>query len=375
MKLGGYADRIARIDLTSGGVSYEGIDEDDALKYIGARGLGVKYVYDNGPTVDPLAPDNLLCFMNGPLTGTEVTMSGRMAIVTKSPLTGTVMDSHHGGWSAARLRWAGFDGLLFKGRAEKPVYAYVENEKVEIRDASDLWGKGVHETVKTLLARHGGDDVSVIAIGQAGEKLVRYACFLNENDRASGRGGTGCVAGSKQLKAVVIKAKKQLPKPANKDAFKAAHKRALAVIMDESTVTSPRKGGLSVYGTNVLMNVTNTIGALGSRNSQTYELRPGRRDRRREDQGNNPRARPDVPRLPRRLQERSRDARPVRSAHGELRVRASLVARRQLRQRQPRRHRLHHRPLQRLRDGRHRARPGARHGDGGERKGADTRAP
>jgi len=267
MKLGGYADRIARIDLTTGSVSYDNINEDDARKYIGARGLGVKYVYDNGPAVDPLSPDNLLCFMIGPLTGTEVTMSGRMAIVTKSPLTGTVTDSHHGGWSGARLRWAGFDGLLFKGRSEKPVYAFVENGRVELRDASGLWGKGVHETVKTLLDRH-GEDVSVIAIGQAGENLVRYASFINEDDRASGRGGTGCVAGSKHLKAVVIKAAKKLPRPVNKDAFREAHKRALAVIMDESTVTSPRKGGLSVYGTNVLMNITNTIGALPTRNSQ-----------------------------------------------------------------------------------------------------------
>jgi aldehyde:ferredoxin oxidoreductase len=268
MNLGGYADRVARIDLTSGTVSYEGINEEDARKYIGARGLGVKYVYDAGPSVDPLGPGNLLCFMNGPLTGTEVTMSGRMAIVTKSPLTGTVTDSHHGGWSAARLRWAGFDGLLFAGQSDKPVYAYVEDGKVELKPAVDLWGKGVHETVRTLLARHGPDDVSVIAIGQAGENLVRYASWINENDRASGRGGTGCVGGSKKLKAVVIKAEKKMPKPANKDDFKEAHKRALAVIMDESTVTSPRKGGLSVYGTNVLMNITNTIGALGTRNSQ-----------------------------------------------------------------------------------------------------------
>jgi aldehyde:ferredoxin oxidoreductase len=268
MNLGGYADRVARIDLTSGTVSYEGINEEDARKYIGARGLGVKYVYDAGPSVDPLGPGNLLCFMNGPLTGTEVTMSGRMAIVTKSPLTGTVTDSHHGGWSAARLRWAGFDGLLFAGQSDKPVYVYVEDGKVELKPAVDLWGKGVHETVRTLLARHGPDDVSVIAIGQAGENLVRYASWINENDRASGRGGTGCVGGSKKLKAVVIKAEKKMPKPANKDDFKEAHKRALAVIMDESTVTSPRKGGLSVYGTNVLMNITNTIGALGTRNSQ-----------------------------------------------------------------------------------------------------------
>ena len=268
MNLGGYADRIARIDLGTGAVAYDNIDEADARKYVGARGLGVKYCFDNGPLVDPLGPDNLLCFMNGPLTGTEVTMSGRMAIVTKSPLTGTITDSHHGGWSAARLRWAGFDGLLFKGRSAKPVYAFVEGGKVELRDASDLWGKGVHETVKTLLARHGGDDVSVIASGPAGENLVRYASFINENDRASGRGGTGAVAGSKNLKAVVIRAKKDLPKPRDKDAFKAAHQRALAVLMDEATVTSPRKGGLSVYGTNVLMNVTNTIGGLGAKNSQ-----------------------------------------------------------------------------------------------------------
>lgn len=267
MKLGGYADRIARIDLTSGSVTYEGIKEEDALKYIGGRGLGVKYVFDNGPTVDPLGPDNLLCFMIGPLTGTDVTMSGRMAIVTKSPLTGTVTDSHHGGWSGARLRWAGFDGLLFKGRSVRPVYALVEDGKVELKDASDIWGKGVHETVRTLQKRH-GKETSVVAIGPAGENLVRYASFINEMDRASGRGGTGCVAGSKNLKAIVIKAKKAIPKPADKDAFKEAHKRALATIMDESTVTSPRKGGLSVFGTNVLMNIVNTIGALPSRNSQ-----------------------------------------------------------------------------------------------------------
>lgn len=267
MDLGGYADHVARIDLSSGQVAYEGINEEDARKYIGGRGLGVKYVFDNGPGVDPLSPDNLLCFMLGPLVGTDVTMSGRMAIVTKSPLTGTVTDSHHGGWSGARLRWAGFDALLFKGRSEKPLYAFVENGELRLEDASDLWGKGVHETIKTLLAKH-GDDVSVIAIGPSGENLVRYASFINENDRASGRGGTGAVAGSKNLKAVVIKAKKALPKAKDKEAFKIAHQRALALIMDEDTVTSPRKGGLSVYGTNVLMNVTNTIGALPARNSQ-----------------------------------------------------------------------------------------------------------
>lgn len=268
MQLGGYANKIARINLSNGKIHYEGINEDDARKYIGARGLGVKYVFDNGPQVDPLSPDNILCVMNGPLTGTNVNMSGRLAVVTKSPLTNTVTDSHMGGWTAAKLRWAGFDGLIFKGKADKPVYAYVENGKVTLHDASDLWGKGVHDTLRTLKERH-GEDCDGMAIGQAGENLVRFACWVNVDDRAAGRGGTGAVAGSKNLKAIIIRGdKKNRPEPANKEADKAARKKALAAIMAEENITSPRKGGLSVYGTNVLMNITDSIGALPSRNSQ-----------------------------------------------------------------------------------------------------------
>ena len=268
MELGGYANKIAWVDLSAGKVEFKPIAEDDARKYIGGRGLGVKYVFDNGPKVDPLSPDNILCFMNGPLTGSEANMSGRMAIVTKSPLTGTVTDSHHGGWSAARLRWAGFDGLVFKGKSAKPVYAYIHDDKIELLDASEVWGKGVHDTVKHFKEKYGEKDLTVIAIGQAGENLVKYACWVNENDRASGRGGTGCVGGSKMLKAIVIKAEKKIVKAANRDQWKDAHKTALAMIMDERVVTSPRKGGLSVYGTNVLMNMTNVIGGLPAMNSQ-----------------------------------------------------------------------------------------------------------
>src|SRR4030066_579987 len=120
MTLGGYADRIAQINLTKGLVTHEAIPEDWKRKYIGGRGVGVKYVYENGPLVDPLSPDNILCFMNGPLTGSEVNLSGRMAVVTKSPLTGTITDSHHGGWSAAPLRWAGLAGLGFQGTGKGP---------------------------------------------------------------------------------------------------------------------------------------------------------------------------------------------------------------------------------------------------------------
>lgn len=269
MKLGGYADRIARINLGTGDVKYEGVPEEWALKYIGARGLGVRYLLEADPTCDPLGPKNLLCFMNGPLTGSKANMSGRMAVVTKSPLTGTVTDSHHGGWSAARLRWAGFDGLIFEGVSEKPVYLYVENGQAELKDASDLWGKDVHETIKHFQGLYGEKDLTVIAIGPAGENLVKFAGWINENDRASGRGGTGAVGGSKKLKAIVVKAPRNYTEAKDTVAFKKAHEQALATIMDEKNITAPKKGGLSLYGTNVLMNITASIGALPTRNSQT----------------------------------------------------------------------------------------------------------
>ncbi len=268
MSIGGFKNRVAWINLTDGSIEYKGINEDDARKYIGGRGLGVKYVFDNGPGVEPLSPDNILCVMLGPISGTDVNMSGRLAVVTKSPLTGTVTDSHMGGWTAAKMKWAGFDGLVFKGKADKPVYAYVEDGEVTLHDASDLWGKGIHETLKILRERH-GEQCDGMAIGPAGENLVRFAAWLNVDDRASGRGGTGAVGGSKNLKAIVFNGdKKNKPKPADKKADKEARKRALATIMAEENITSPRKGGLSVYGTNVLTNITNSIGAYPTKNSQ-----------------------------------------------------------------------------------------------------------
>lgn len=263
--LGGYVNRIGRVDLSKGEVSYEGIKEEDARNYIGGRGLGIKFLFDNGPKVEPFSEDNILCIMTGPLTGTAAPMSGRLAFVTKSPLTGTCVDSHMGGWSGARLKWAGFDGLIFKGRSEKPVYAYVERGRVELKDASHLWGKGVHEVVKILKDEHG--DVSVMAMGLAGENKVRFANFINEDNRAAGRGGTGAIGGDKKLKAIVIKAKEEVPKPKDEKAFGEAREKALKAIT-ESEVTAPGKGGLSVYGTDVLMNLINEVKALPTRNAQ-----------------------------------------------------------------------------------------------------------
>ncbi len=268
--IGGFQDRVARVDLSEGDVRYEGIDGEDAEKYIGARGLGVKYVFEQGPDVDPTGPENLLAFTNGPLTGTQTTMSGRIAICTKSPLTGTVTDSHHGGWSGARLKWAGFDGLLFEGEADDPVYAYVEDGNVELRDASNLWGQGVHDTIEALedeVEGAYGKNLSAMAIGQGGENEVRYACIVNEDDRASGRGGTGCVMGSKNLKAVVVKSGTDMPKPKDKETFMEGHKQAMQAIQ-ESDVTAPNEGGLSQFGTNVLMNITEEMDGLPTQNAR-----------------------------------------------------------------------------------------------------------
>ncbi len=273
MALGGYAHRLAHVDLTTGSVTYSPIPEDYIRKYIGGRGLGVKYVFDNGPKVDPLSPENLLCFMNGPVTGSNAPLSGRLAVVTKSPLTGTITDSHIGGFTAAKLRWAGYDGLLIKGKAAKPTYLLVQEDGVTLHDASSLWGLGVRATVKALREKY-GKDASVMAIGPAGERLVRFAGWLNEDDRAAGRGGVGAVGGSKNLKAIVILGdRKKMPKPTpeRKEGFNKAQKAGLKAIM-EGGLTAPRKGGLSLYGTNVLMNIINEAGAVPTYNGRRTDF-------------------------------------------------------------------------------------------------------
>jgi len=267
LAIGGFVNRIARANLSEGKVNYEPINEEWARKYIGGRGLGVRYVFENGPNVEPLSAENILCVLTGPLTGTRALMSGRVAVVTKSPLTGTVADSHMGGFSAAKLKWAGVDGIIFEGKSPKPVYAYVEDGDVKLLDASDVWGKNVHDTVEFLKARH-GSDVTVMTIGRAGENLVRFAGIINEDDRAAGRGGGGAVAGSKNLKAIVAKGdRKNMIQPEDPEAFDKAFKEAHKLIMN-GAVTAPNEGGLSVYGTNVLMNISNQLGGLPSYNGR-----------------------------------------------------------------------------------------------------------
>lgn len=269
MNLGGFNNKEITVDLTNGKVAYGSINEENAKKYIGGRGLGVKYVLDNGPEVEPFSAENILCIMTGPVTGSRSSMSGRLAVVTKSPLTGTVTDSHMGGWTAARLKWAGFDNIIFKGKSATPVYLYIENGTAELKDATSIWGSSTRATVKAMQDLHGAEDLSVMTIGQAGENQVRFAAFMNEHDRSAGRGGTGAVAGYKNLKAIVIKAsqKGNMPVPKLKEENNKANRNAVKAIL-EGGLTAPKKGGLSVYGTNVLTNLINEVGALPTFNSK-----------------------------------------------------------------------------------------------------------
>ncbi len=269
MQLDRFGEAIAHIDLVNRSWAMKPAPGDWVEKYVGGRGLGVRYVLENGCEVEPLSAENLLCFLTGPLTGSETSMSGRWACVTRSPLTGTVTDSHQGGWAGARLRWAGFDGLVFEGSAAAPTYILVEDGGISFHDAGELWGLGIHETVNLLTERHGGKDVSVNAIGPAGENLSRFAAWVNEDDRAFGRGGTGAVGGVKNLKAIVIRASRKKSSVSDPERWKQVRNRALDRIRDEANITSPKKGGLSVYGTNVITNITNSMGALGTRNSQS----------------------------------------------------------------------------------------------------------
>ena len=281
MALGGYANRVAWIDLSAGKIEYKPIAEEDARKYIGGRGLGVKYVFDNGPAVDPLSPDNILCFMNGPLTGTEVNMSGRMAIVTKSPLTGTITDSHHGGWSAARLRWAGLDGLVFKGKAAKPVYAYVEDGKVSCTMPCDLWGKGVHETVKTPAGAPWRRRRPERDRHRPGRREPGPVCLLDQRKRPR-LGPRRHRLRGRQQEPQGHRDQRQARQPATagrQGGLQSGPHPGAGQLMDES-ITSPRKGGLSVYGTNVLMNITNNRRPADAQRPVDLVRRAGRTDQR-----------------------------------------------------------------------------------------------
>jgi aldehyde:ferredoxin oxidoreductase len=265
-----WAGKILRVDLTNGTVKSEPLNMDWARTYIGSRGLATKYyVSENDPKVDPLAPENKLIWATGPLTGTMASTAGRYTVVTKGPLTNAIACSNSGGYFGAELKFAGWDMVIFEGKSPKPVYLYINDDVAELRDAAHLWGKSVWETEETLKKQLQDPQTRVSSIGAAGENQVLFASIVNDLHRAAGRSGVGAVAGSKNLKAIAVRGTKGVGANIKDPARFMQVVKEKKQILKDNAVTGQ---GLPAYGTQVLMNVINEIGALPTRNHRDSQF-------------------------------------------------------------------------------------------------------
>ena len=258
----GWIGTILRINLTEGSIKKEPLNMQDAHDYVGARGLGTKYYCNEvDPKVDPLSPENKLIFMTGPLTGTAACSAGRYEVVSKAPLTGIIGAANSGGHFGPELKYAGYDGIIFEGKADHPVYLHINDDQVELLDASELWGQGVHETTEALEAKHG--KVRVSCIGTPGERCMLFAAIMNDKNRAAGRGGMGAVMGSKNLKAIAVRGTGGVT-VARPEGFINEVAKA-RTMLKEHTVTG---NGLGTFGTEILVNIVNEVGGLPLRNGR-----------------------------------------------------------------------------------------------------------
>ena len=263
-----WTQKLLRVDLTRGTCTSEPLNMQWAREYLGQRGLATRYLSEEvSPKVDPLSPENELIFATGPLTGTTAGTAGRYSVVTKGALTGAIACSNSGGLFGAELKAAGWDLIIFQGRAASPVYLLIQDREAKLLPAGALWGMTVWDTERWLRKEHGDAHIKVASIGAAGERGVLYASVINDEYRAAGRSGVGAVMGSKQLKAVAVRGTGKVPVH---DA--AAFRKAVAEtkkLLDESPVTSQ---ALPTYGTNVLMNIINETGGLPTRNARDVQF-------------------------------------------------------------------------------------------------------
>ena len=260
--MSGWAGRILLVDLSSGKIEVEVLSPDLKLKYLGGRGINSRLLYEGIKAgIDPLGPENLLIFGTGPLSGTLAPAS-RFTVTAKSPLTGILGDANCGGGFSAELKWAGYDHIVFKGAASKPVYLWIFDDQVEIRDASHLWGKTVPETEIMLKQELGDSEIQFAAIGPAGENQVGLACIIGSNYRGAARTGMGAVMGAKKLKAIAVRGTKGVKVEKPKEFF------LLIEELCEKIRNSPIYPRLSVYGTPGLTTLLNERGYCSVRNLQ-----------------------------------------------------------------------------------------------------------
>jgi aldehyde:ferredoxin oxidoreductase len=271
-----YKTKMAHIYLDQRRIEFECVDPVFIKKWGGGSGIASWRLYNEvAQTVGPLEPENVVWIIGGPLTGTIAPCSGRIEVVTKSALTGLLGLSNTGGHFGARLKQAGLDGLVLHGVSEDPVYLVVRRDKIEFRDASHLWGRDTWETSEQVGAELNDpqlERVKVLAIGPAGEKLVRFACLINERYHAAGRGGAGAVLGSKKLKAIAVDTDPSvLPVP---QAFRDAATKAAKKIKDHPTCKK-----YSRYGALPVSDSWAEMGCLPGQNYQAGTL-PGWRETR-----------------------------------------------------------------------------------------------
>ena len=263
----GWAGKLLRVDLDAGRCVSEQLNREWAEQYLGQRGLATKYLTSEiDPKVDALAPGNKLIFATGPLTGTMAATGGRYSVVTKGALTDAIACSNSGGKFGGELKSAGWDMIIVEGRAASPVYLFIEDDQAKLLPADDLWGRSVWDIEPAIQARHGIPRVTVASIGRAGEAMARYACIMNDLDRAAGRSGVGAVMGSKKLKAVAVRGTVGVS-PHDPQAFMTAVKAGRAKLDPH-----PNRKRLGANGTHAMLDIMQNFGGLPTRNNQAVQF-------------------------------------------------------------------------------------------------------
>ena len=260
--------KILRVDLTAKSIRIDPLNMTWAHEFLGSRGLAGKYLYDEmNPKTEALSPENVLIFASGPLTGTMASTGGRYTVVTKGALTNSFACSNSGGYFGAEFKFAGYDMIIIKGKAPNPVYLIINNEVAEILDAQNfIWGKSVWETEEKIKERHRDPLIRVASIGEAGENLVRYACIINDRDRAAGRSGVGAVMGSKLLKAIAVRGSKGVIPNKPAEFLEAVN------LSREKLDTHPSRKRLMTSGTMPMMDNTNAYGSLPTHNCRDVQF-------------------------------------------------------------------------------------------------------
>ena len=269
----GITGTVLRVNLSDGRVYRENTPADAVRDFLGGRGLGAWYLYsETSADTDPLGPDNRLIFMTGPLTGSMIPGSNKVNVTFKSPLTGTYSYSLCGGHWGPELKFAGYDGLIVEGRADSPVYIWIDDDRVEIRSAEKLWGKVIPETEEIMKEELGGDmNIHAAVIGPAGEKLNRMACITVDWYREFGRGGCGAVMGSKNLKGIAVRGTGDISF-ADTAGVMALSEELTAAIRGNPALMSRRE-----YGTAVLVKTINENGLWCTRNFSENHFEEGYR--------------------------------------------------------------------------------------------------